>query len=264
MNQKVTLLTKIDPTDYSAAGNMQIRRQKLHEPTVEKYAVKMLGVGPVPFPPIKAVRNPTGDPLNKFVVYDGHHRLAALARAEDILREHRGEWNGVTEVPMLDAEILEGKFNVNQILCLAYRANEGNGLAIGKAETKRYFHAFIDSRQYQTGIERAMTLRDLGKMFGVSYNTIKGWLIRDHKRVWEQVYSRDNQKQTFTKGRTGLTAMQKNLWDTTEESQSKLVAQWLELKSMGSTQADAAIAMINANTKIFEALAVEAGLKADF
>src|SRR6185295_18310895 len=123
------------------------------------------------------------DPLNKFVVYDGHHRLAAVTRAEDILRESGGNWNGITEVPMLDAVILKGKYTPNQILCLAYEANEGNGLAVGQSEKKRYFKAFIDSGRYRIGIERWMTLRDLGKTFGVNYTTVRGWLIKDHKRV---------------------------------------------------------------------------------
>src|SRR6185295_1508466 len=97
-------MKNIDPAEFSAAGNLQIRRQKLHQPTVEKYALQILS-GLNPFPPIRAVHSPSGDPLNKFVVYDGHHRLAAVTRAEDILRESGGNWNGITEVPMLDAVI---------------------------------------------------------------------------------------------------------------------------------------------------------------
>jgi hypothetical protein len=258
-----TLMKSIDPGEFSAEGTMQIRRQKLHEPTVEKYALRMLG-GEV-FPPIRAVRNPTGNPLRRFVVYDGHHRLAAVARAEAILREFHGNWNGVTEVPLLDALILEGKFNVNQILCLAYEANAANGLAVGQAEKKRYFKAFIDSGQYRIGIERYMQLRELGQKFGVSHTTIRGWLMRDHKRVWDYVYSREDHKPKHPpNGRTGMGTMQKNLWERTEDNLNKLKSEWLELKAMGSTKADAALEFIEAQRKEFEVMAEEAGLKPSF
>src|SRR5262245_32959948 len=114
-----TEMADIKLEDFIVSSAVQIRISSKKRPDgldverIEQYARDMIAGDR--FPNIQAVRSAT-EP-DRFIVYDGFNRIAALKRAHVILAnsfEQEGG-NDITKPPTLGATIHEGKFSLHQL-----------------------------------------------------------------------------------------------------------------------------------------------------
>lgn len=190
-------IDEINPDDFIISNGVQIRIATKKNPNgldserIEQYAKDMIAGDK--FPNIQAVRS-NAEP-DKFIVFDGFNRLAALKRAHVILENSFNQegWNGITKQPTLKATIHEGKFSVQRLRFMAFKANKAHGLALTFKERKEGFTAFIKAKLFFTSFNRVMSLSQIGREFGISKQAVAGRLMGDHRRIYEAYYSKEGE-----------------------------------------------------------------------
>ncbi len=198
-----TTIEDIDPDEFSSEGSNQIRRMPkgstscLDRKTVDEYALQLLAEArrppqPGDFPPITAYRIPPERQVEagtdkKYLIRDGHHRMAALLKARKMADEtYEIGSHGLRVWPTLNARILNEPYrSKDDILFKAWTDNKKNGLSMGTYEKKAAFKAWLRCEGYFQDDRRrkAMTLRKVGELFCIDHKTVPGWVLSFGKEI---------------------------------------------------------------------------------
>lgn len=141
-------------------------RHQTGAPTIRKYAAAMQA-GSL-FPPIKLAQ--IGDKLNLIC---GWHRYEAAVT----LSGHR----------KVEAEVV--KMTANEALKEAVEDNLTNGTPYTSKDQRRAFGMWVTSGQYKGGEggRKYKSYREMGKIFGKPYTTLRNWMEKDFKKVFKAI-----------------------------------------------------------------------------
>lgn len=144
-------------------------RKGLSHGTVDRYAA-IYRAG-TPMEPVRLARIADG-----LVLVDGAHRIAALRSLGcptveaviEPMKEHAAQW-------------------------AAASANLEHGLPLKKKELRAVFRQYVATGQHRKGRSGVKSIREIvADIPGVSFGTIRNWLMKDYPQMYSKSYSGSN------------------------------------------------------------------------